>query len=495
LKSLRLKEAKKKRATEREKKGKEKKGLNIRKSKLSLKLGQLGLKLGDALVGGIKLGLELSRRLGSLEGNSLGLLLLAGLVLGVHRGLDGLLVLTGQPLGGLESRDASVGVGEQVLLEHIGLTRHLEADRDDGILHQTQADSNLALRSVAGALGQEAQTLLGLVVTELRQAVHVGVRVSDLVVGDVGTTLGADVQARGIGVVEGNHDTGLLVHLDLDQRLVHLLGVPDTVHTLGRLAEADNGDLVLVAHPDGLGRLGAGEAISLENALGLTRVEDADLQVLRGGDDLAAVLAVVEGEDSLAEVGVLQHLSLLRDVPETQSVVSRSRTQDVVGGGVELQQGNFLLVTLHGGNRSGDVLGHAILRDLGDLDVAVLTTGGEQGVDERVEVEVEDIGLVNLQLGLVDGQAARLVQTLNDNGSTTALGSEGKELGVGSDVVTLTIALGTQLSEALVDLGSVTVNVTERRGTNESSRHGRLGIPKPKKRLGVMNAVTGSKSS
>ena len=109
------------------------------------------------------------------------------------------------------------------------------------------------------------------------------------------------------------------------------------------------------------------------------------------------------------------------------------------------------------------------IRDVADLDVAVLASRGQQVVVERVEVEVEHGVLVHLQRRHIVRQSSGLVERVDDDGTAATNAGVAEELGVGSNVVALASALRLELVELALRLGGGAVHVAVQGGANETT--------------------------
>jgi len=143
----------------------------------SVLLGDLGLEVSDPLLLLVVLGLELDlRQLLGLDGDGLvvGFFLLDRDVSGRELDELGLGVLAAEPFGRGERGFAREGRGIEIILEDIGLARHVEGDGLDGGGGDLEETGNFAGGGVEVGLGDPSHTTLRSGRLVLGQAVNIG---------------------------------------------------------------------------------------------------------------------------------------------------------------------------------------------------------------------------------------------------------------------------------------------------------------------------------
>eukprot|EP00754_Rhynchopus_humris_P020123 Rhum_TRINITY_DN14679_c26_g1::Rhum_TRINITY_DN14679_c26_g1_i1::g.110440::m.110440 len=341
----------------------------------------------------------------------------------LHRHLLRQGVLALEPLRSRQRRLRRVRVRVEVGLELAGggLARELEADGDAGVVLDLEEAGDLAVLDVEGKLGQHAQTLRRRARREAVQLRDRRVLVPELVVADVAVALARQVQHVRVLVDERHQHTRLRVNLLDVERRRHVVDVPHHQLTLQLLAETRGDDLVAVLGPQGALRLGSLVGNGLGDDVAAARVDDANLLVLRRGVDQAAVGVPVHGRDLVRVALELTALSLL-DVPQLDGVVHGRGGEHVLSRRVPREDANLLVVSLVCHHRLLDVLRQAAVRDLPDLQRAVVGAGREQRLVVGVELPVDHSTLVAHKGRGVGRRLLRLGVVLHNNLTATARG-------------------------------------------------------------------------
>ena len=155
--------------------------------------------------------------------------------------------------------------------------------------------------------------------------------------------LSAEVHHVGVGVVEGEHDAVRRVQFHHDDGVVEVAGRAQRVLAFRHLGEA-GGEDEPVAQVDGARRLGTFVADGLFFDIAGARVDDADLLVLAGSEQLGA-LPVPAGRVDQVGVAVDDHLrAALVQVPHYDQVV-RSCPTHHIRRQIKSQPLNFISAT------------------------------------------------------------------------------------------------------------------------------------------------------
>lgn len=291
----------------------------------------------------------------------------------------------------------------------------------------------------------------------------------DLEVFDGGITLTGQVQNAGVGVVVGHEDTSGLINITSVDGFVEHLGVIDVELASGIFAETDCADEFMIVKEDEGGLLLPGATIS-GLARAATRIEDANLLVLACGTHQGTVGIPSNVLGNFTVLLEFQNLGLSLDIPQLDSVVERGSGQDVVGSRVPFCDVNLLLVALQGGDRFLDIRGETISGELGNLDIAVLTAGGDQVIIERVEREVQNLAFVDSDL-FRPRNTTNIGHRENNKRSSTTCAGISQVFATGLHEITITARLGANVSVRLIGLSRLTMHMAIRRCTNKSAAH------------------------
>lgn len=380
-------------------------------------------------------------------------------------------VLSGEELVAGKSSLTGDGIGEDILLEGISLAGDLEGDGLDHGGVELEGTGDLNLRDVAGALGEEGHTTLGIGALVLGERELPGLLIDHLEVADVSVSLSGKVEHLGVLIVEGHQDTGGGIEVLLDEGLGEVGRVPDEHLTVGGLGETGGGEPIGVGEPNKARALNSLVSSNIRSLLSRPDVEDLDPLVLGGTGNEGTVGVEGEGVDL---IGVSEDLNLflsLGDVPKLDGQISTGGGEGVVSNRVEGDLSDLAGV----GSENNDGLVHRFLeffRDVPDHDLGILRAGGDDVIIEGVEIDVEDDGLVSLEEGRLGGELSSILNLSNPEGTSTGgLPAAGNEAGVGLQKIGIpSIAGGLEVINASLLLGAGTKNVAIL-GSTDKARH------------------------
>mmetsp|Transcript_25308 Transcript_25308/g.70895 ORF Transcript_25308/g.70895 Transcript_25308/m.70895 type:complete len:519 (+) Transcript_25308:65-1621(+) len=379
------------------------------------------------------------------------------------------------PFGAAVGRNWCRTVGEDVVLEGIGFSRHDELERVQaagvGDLHDPR---RLAAHDVQAALWGHAVSLSWRCGAEsVVELVDEWVLVLEFVNSDDAVSLAAKVEYGSVLVVERDQSTGSGINRLRVQRLGQVLEIPDLDLASRLLGGASGKELSGFSHVLELHRLGtAVGGLDLARFGAGAAVHQADGLVLAGcGEVVPADIP----DDVLGQVGqVSVRVDALRclDVPDLDGKVGRARQQRVGGSRVVSQELDLLGVPLqvqHGILQVVSLLGHPtfvswfpILRNGPDLDGGVLGGGGHHGIVEWREFHIQHRTSVSLHdLGCAILETSRAVVATDQDGPTAACQGCRPVLGGGLHILLLSGGgREPKVSVQLLLLGLVTKDVT-----------------------------------
>lgn len=119
-----------------------------------------------------------------------------------------------------------------------------------------------------------------------------------------------------------------------------------------------------------------------------------------------------------------------------------------------------------------DMIGEAFVGYDGDLDLVVFAGRGDQRVHEGMPVEIDDLGLMDVDGRRVVVQADELVERVDHDGAATARLGHGEEPAVGLDIVAFAGGRRRDILVRLGLLGGHADDMAELAGSDEASAHG-----------------------
>jgi len=446
---------------------------------LGVPLGDFGLEVSDPVLLFLPLFSELLLSGGSLifllhvrvEGSS-------GLVPGLEASLQGD-KFGGDGLAREPFFSSCGGVGgssgrEDVILEDIisTLTGHLEGDGFHSCGGQLQQPSNLALASLATKLGKSAHTTRWNAGCVLTQVVELGTIISQFVVTNVTVTLARKEQHASVVIVEGHQLTRCCVNVFVGKRGAEVSGIPDGILTIRGLGETNAQDLASVTKEDGTRTLDTVVGSNFPDDGVRTRIKNTNLLVLAGSHNLATI--VVPGyslDDVTVTINSVSGLALL-DIPQFDGVVSGRGSQNVGSGGVPVYGTDLPLVTSEVLNGISHGVGETTFGDVPKLGSAVLRGGGDDGLVEGVEVNIQDGSLVTSNQGIVGLEFTLSLEGNNhERTSSSSLNTDSEVFKVGADVVGIpSVSAQLNVIVALLLLEGLAENVSVL-GLTDYARH------------------------
>lgn len=385
----------------------------------------------------------------------------------------GLLIGTTPPLIGGVRRLTGEGIGEDIVLESIGLSGHSEGERFDGVGCQLQGSGCFASHDIQASLGQPADTLGGGGGSELGKSEAPGFFIDEFEVSDVTVTLTGEVEDVGVGIEVRNDHTGGLVDIQGLGESTSVSRIPDLDLSHGLLGETNGHDGSSGAGEGDLGRLGTFVCVfdRLSNRR-RSRVDQSDGLVLAGSGDQTTVMVP---DDVLNELLVNTvhgvHLNTLLDIPNLGSEVGRRGSEHVGSSGMESKKSYLSAMSSKIDQRVGDGFGQTFIRDTPHLDGAVIGTGSDDVVMERIPIKVEHSAGVAGDHGCAGSVSGRVVHIHDGEGTTTTLQGNGEVLGVGLDVLLFASGGGqTEARPAVIVLGGIGVDVSVL-GLSDKVRH------------------------
>jgi len=434
-------------------------------SNLGISLDQLGLEVGNALGQLLNLNTQLSlAQLLLFHSDNAGLELLGstGNEATLQGNQDGVGVTSSEPLSRAQSRVGSSSGGEDIVLELLRLTRHLEGDGLDVVTSDLQGAGNLARTNIQSSLGLEAHTQLrdgGLVVSDV---VDVRLLIDNLEVTDVTVTLTSQEQQVGVVIVEGHQDTRGGIEVRLGNGDFQVAGIVQGISTIRGLGETNSEELVLLSQPAAAGSLDSGVSVGLSDDSVGTGINDAVLLVLTSGSKAASVAVPLNRLDDIGmSVDSQVGLSGL-NIPNLDGEISGGSGNNVGGNRVELNSSDLALVTQQLLSGLSQVGSQTTLGDSPDASVTILRDGGENVVIEGVSINVQDGTLVSSNQRQIGGDLSlSIVRENGERTSTTSFPDKTSKLVAGLDLVGIPSSLGRlQVVIAELFLASSTKNVS-----------------------------------